>query len=776
MSPVIDLERPRLPVVHTHSLDGCRTRPLADYLKALGVLRIVAEQADADARGAWSGGRFVLRTRLDGAALHRFFLEDYAPSPLLAPWNGGSGFYPKDKTAREKGLLPIKRSEDPRFEAFRLAIHQAESVVADRSKKPEKGYEKNKIIAACRRLWRGAAGDWLDAAVVRDAAGEPAYPALLGSGGNDGRLDFTSNFMQRLVELFGLDGPVGAASLAPDAADHLEGSLLGTGTSNRISGAIGQFSPQVTGGPNGTTGFDGSVALNPWDYLLLLEGSLLLTAGLSRRAAAAGLGQATAPFAVRAVAVGYGNAADSDAGPRGEQWMPLWSAPASLPELQQLFREARAVVSGRPARDGVEMARAVAVRGVDRRLDGFERYGFIERNGLSNLAVPLGRICVPNDIGPEQRLLAEVEGWLSGLHRMAGDKLAPASIKRAAGACDAAMFACTQAEEGNRTTAFQNLLMALAEAEDQLVRSPQFAMKHNARPLSRSGGRRLSEDWLPFVREDSAEFRLALTLSQTVGGPRELHPAHNTWPVRAHWLPLDPTTKPAGRAFLSSESGLRGGPDRCCGGRNLEDDLIALLRRRRLAAIRASDKRLPMRVPHPGLGASAGDLEAFLNQRDGERVLDDARLLRLARGLMAVQAGPSANRSTGKTVPGTRLALFTVLRASLPHHPAKAGSSRINPLPAESNPAIESRVLPLLEAGRGSDALALASRRLRILGSKPTFQTAVVSAAEARRLAASMAFCLHPGTLDSLLKAFTRTPDSDRSSAPSSSAGTHDAP
>ncbi len=36
-----------------HRLGGCAPTPLANYLKALGILRVVAEQADAEARGWW---------------------------------------------------------------------------------------------------------------------------------------------------------------------------------------------------------------------------------------------------------------------------------------------------------------------------------------------------------------------------------------------------------------------------------------------------------------------------------------------------------------------------------------------------------------------------------------------------------------------------------------------------------------------------------------------------------------------------------------------------
>lgn len=43
-----------------HHLDGCAPVPLAHYLKALGILRLVAEQLDPAARGWWEGERFLL--------------------------------------------------------------------------------------------------------------------------------------------------------------------------------------------------------------------------------------------------------------------------------------------------------------------------------------------------------------------------------------------------------------------------------------------------------------------------------------------------------------------------------------------------------------------------------------------------------------------------------------------------------------------------------------------------------------------------------------------
>ena len=77
------------------------------YLKALGVLRLVSEQADPDARGCWRDGVFALETKLDRKGLVKFFLDEYSPTPLLAPWNAGSGFYMKldlDQFLNTKGM------------------------------------------------------------------------------------------------------------------------------------------------------------------------------------------------------------------------------------------------------------------------------------------------------------------------------------------------------------------------------------------------------------------------------------------------------------------------------------------------------------------------------------------------------------------------------------------------------------------------------------------------------------------------------------------------
>src|SRR5690606_19524728 len=97
--------------LHLHKLKGCSPAPLANYLKALGILRLVGEQADERARGWWDGAYFFLLTKLSKEELETFFLEEYEPTPLLSPWNKGCGFFKAD----DLGLCPLENSAAPRF-------------------------------------------------------------------------------------------------------------------------------------------------------------------------------------------------------------------------------------------------------------------------------------------------------------------------------------------------------------------------------------------------------------------------------------------------------------------------------------------------------------------------------------------------------------------------------------------------------------------------------------------------------------------------------------
>ena len=61
---------------HIIPLPGCTPAPLAAYLKALGILRILSGQfPESQPRGCWQGNTFTLVSNCGKDAIVDFFLE-----------------------------------------------------------------------------------------------------------------------------------------------------------------------------------------------------------------------------------------------------------------------------------------------------------------------------------------------------------------------------------------------------------------------------------------------------------------------------------------------------------------------------------------------------------------------------------------------------------------------------------------------------------------------------------------------------------------------------
>jgi CRISPR-associated protein Csx17 len=689
--------------VHVQVLRGCTPEPLAHYLKALGVLRIVAEQCDRHARGFWRNEAFVLVSSLDRKALLEFLATGYSPTPLLAPWNGGSGFYPKDN---KDGIDPIRRSTSPRFAPYRHAIARAQDLLAARAAAP-KDEEKSALLSGYARTQTDIAYAWFSAAVAINREGEGRYPALLGTGGNDGRLDFTNNFMQRLVELLDVDTGVPR----PAALGLLDLALFAGARPGLVDRAIGQFLPGAAGGANSTAGLGAVGRMNPWDLVLMLEGAVVLRVASLRRLDGAELAQAAAPFALRNTTEGYGTAAASDSSARGEQWMPLWSKAASLTEVQHLFGEAK-LASGRgPAQNALEAARAVARIGSTRGVTTFRRFSFIERNGQSNLAISLGAIAVHRS--EHVRLLDQLDGWLDAFRGVARSDHAPASFVADLRRVEGAAFACTssRADPG----AWQRLVMALGEAEQGMVRRPKATHEGRLRPLPR-----LSATWLDAVQDDQPETRVAIAIASGRG------PAgrgfESLGPIRIHCAPLSRTQL----TFETTSEGLAKDPGVVWAGRSLVDDLAACVLRRAISGKQAGCRAFPL---DGGAFALLTDVAAFLEGRLNEAVIGS-----LARGLMSVQFGaPDLRTSKAVRPPGT-LALYAAFRSAYSPVERRLGV-----------PAPEPTALRQLLAARTDEAFRTISARLVAMGLRPKLAVTVASPSAARRIAAALAIPIaHP--------------------------------
>ncbi|MCK9172529.1 MAG: type I-U CRISPR-associated protein Csx17 [Desulfuromonas thiophila] len=696
-------------MIHEHVLGGCTPAPLAHYLKALGILRLVSEQKDPQAAGCWQGEQFVLRTGLSREELERFFLEEYRPTPIVAPWNGGSGFYPNDNKG---GIDSIAAAQTGRLSHYSDVITLARKCVGLREESP-KNDEKSDFLCHLRAHLPDSALLWFDAAVMLTTE-KPEYPPLLGTGGNDGRLDFTNNFMQRVSELF--DSTDGNPS--PKSFVWLSGALSGEAAHGLVTKAIGQFSPGNAGGPNATTGFGTDSLMNPWDFVLMLEGALLFAGAATRRMESSDASILSYPFTVRTTGsgAGCGNVAD-EAPSRAEIWMPLWNKAISAQELRLLLAEGRVTVGRRAARDGLDFARAVGGYGVDRGISSFQRYAFLMRSGKAYLATPLARIKVFRN--PQIDLVAHLDRaqWLERLRRFARDKNAPSSIQQLVRCLEDAIFSLTQ---GGGCAVLQNLLVLIGHIQQTCANSNKAREALVPVPL-------LGQEWALEADDNSHEFRLACALA----GLTE---------IRGNLLPIK-----VNKGKIEWDTGSH---HAVWGGGQLVGNLLRVLNRRLLDAQRGdqADKSLT--------GLPAADLAAVLAFLRGET--DDERIAGLLAGLVNVKLPQHLPR---RELPADQPpATFGLLK---PLFTPDAILQKLGLLPADAHLPLPREIVTLLKTGNRDQvnrAIEIAWRRLRIAGLKlPTHpgQPPDLVGIDGARLAAALMIPLAMGDLARICQPFT---------------------
>ncbi|MBA2591818.1 MAG: type I-U CRISPR-associated protein Csx17 [Pseudomonadota bacterium] len=745
-------------------LHGCTPTPLASYLKALAVLRLVAEAGtegggDPEATGFWRSDEFVLRTRLTEEQLRAFFLERYRPTPLIAPWNGGSGFYFQEGKLKEKDpvtgkklktgvrdqeteatrtVAAIAQSTSRRLADYRDAIATARRVVADFKivEAPENtatDNQKDRFIQAFRNVASDRCLPAMDCSVVI-ASDETSFPPLLGTGGNDGNLDFTNNFMQRLLDV--IDPAADVAR--PRADERLESALFAAPCDRLSASAIGQFAPGSAGGPNAAPGFEGGARINPWDFILMLEGAMLFAASAVRRLEFGDRAILSAPFVVRSRmgTEGAASAGDDDDS-RNEIWMPLWTTPCGVDEVRSLLSEGRATLNGRAARDGLDFARAVARLGVNRGIQSFQRYGFLKRQGKNFLATPLSRVAVRRN--PDADLIAELEhrNWLASVQRYASDENAPNAVRAAAHQLDTGLFALTQ--RAGRT-AMQTVLRRMGKIEAALCASPKSQESVRVPvPI-------LSLPWAIKADDQSAEFRIAAALAglclRNGKGRRVMH-------ARRHLAAVTETLSAEGDREWDPTSRLA-----VWGPGPLAGNLAALLHRRRLEAIAlgAEGEALASQT-----GATRNDLAEFF---DG--ATDDARIGELLAGLACVDwsdAQPPHGDQEAVLPPAFALlkVLFTpetVLRA-------------FNWLPPDRSFRLPAEIPARLAANDAKAAVKLAWQRLRALGVKlPGRNPPRVAGVRGPRWLAALCIPLTFAETGRLLRSLDLSPESELDNVP----------
>lgn len=677
-------------------LSGCASEPLIHYLKALGVMRLVAEQLDNSARGAWRADCFLLETTKTEDELIEFFLNDYKPTPIVSPWNNSSGFYPKDK--KQSGFIEsLCNSSSERFDEFRKTVESAKEIVGQRTEAP-KDDEKAKMLRQARCLFPESALAWLDAAFVLGTE-KPDYLPLLGSGGNDGRFDFTVNLFEKwLTVLPNFNQNIKQQSIS---RNQLRATLFQTPIGLEKA-AVGQFHPGGAGGANASQGVDGDALVNPWDFVFIIEGSLLFASATVRQLAAGARSRASFPFMANSSTIGYGTATANEK-IRAEMWLPLWSNSTSYAEIAHIFKEGRVqFISGnRRARSGFDFARAVAELGVDRGIEAFQRYAFIERNGQANLAAPLGVFEVRER--PLASMLFDFDRWLDNLRRSTNDaKKTPPRFVRAAKNIEEASFKLCA--DGSKES-LREVFVALGAAERELSNGEKFRADKFLSPLAN-----LSTRWAKETNDYSDEFQIARALASIISADGRNSIRENLESVEFN-----------GRNYIWAN----GSTSAAWSVGGLAENLSNVLNRRSI------DARKDGKNSHPPMNsrrfASLGAVAAFLNaETDDERLEDYLFALSLINWRNAKQHEPRETKNQSRNLPR----IYALLKLLfLPD----GNFYRVGE-PIKHEPAI----IPLLRAGRIADALEIAERRLKSSGIAPLTKDFYFPDEEGARLAAAL--------------------------------------
>ena len=770
-------------------LNGCKSEPFASYLKALAVLRIVSSQADVSAKGRWEHGTFILESKLDLDGLLEFFLKEYRPTPIVAPWNGGSGFSEGDKRV---GLDALHISSDLRFDAYRQTIeailtmqempsrgltikqlmdkvdettrkmsgktradnemvltwardalekHKSTLVMIDPTSKSienleqeaknvatsaktialainevlkpakkvrtiakrlERASGKEQIIQACRDRLPDAAVEWIDAAVVVGAEGEVEYPPILGSGGNEGRLDYTNNFMFCINRL--LIDP----SALSESRDNLVNALIGEPSDSYENSPVGQFDPGRAGGYNqGPNIEQKDFTMNPWNYVLTLEGAVAWSSSIGKRSMPGGKSLLKSPFTVKLKAVGYTSSSGKDEkDAKAELWAPLWGKAITYGELKTFISEGRADVGRRMARNTIEFAEAVSTLGVDRGITEFVRYDLLKRRGDRFIALPAGRF--PVTYRRESDLIRELDQTLRELDEFLREfENPPAQYSSARRNLDKTIYDALLTGGAHRLKA---IIAAIGDMEMLLATRDLSKKPKLKRPLSG-----LTARWLNAADDGTVEFRIARALSS-------IGPTGDVGPIRANLEPVDPKAP-----YKWSESGYQ----MEWRGNSVATRMANLLSRRLMDAARLNTDSNPL---FASFGLAMSDIAAFI---DG--VTDDLLIEQLLFGMQWIKwadrdaVSRAARNAAMPTTDSEGIfprhwAMLKLL--FLPHYIDVIPGCRVSVVS-------EQAVLPLLKSGRIADACEIARRRLFSSGLNP-LKAGVTNFGNGERIAAAL--------------------------------------
>lgn len=786
---------------HVLTLRGCTPEPLGNYLKALGVFRLLAEQADPDVHAWWEDRVFRIASKWSDQDVIQFFLTGvgqaklpaYSPTPIFAPWGGRPGFY-KDGNREAKSRLTrilIGARRDARLRAAATTIQTIRRELRKRGwlkTKPKK--DKLAVMTASRNFWPAPAVDWFDACLAIEE--EPRFGFLYGTGGNEGSADITNNFWELVEEVIGLPTPQGHAE------ETLMSALFDTARASGTSRTAGQHFPSASESPNIGQEFVGATSANPWDVILMMEGCVLFSGATTKRLSQYGKRKAAFPFMVDHVATGEPQVSLKDEPKqdaktircRAEFWLPLWRQPTTLAEIAALLTEGRLQrTGGDPAGHSIDAMEAIASLGISKGIEAFHRVGLFERRGKGYyVAAALGDFPTPRQVHPMSELLGELSSVRDQAYR---------NLREGPGVPDRVLvsrrrmslaFAAVLGRHSEHELDPEDAVRVLCSIS-QLEREVS-SLKDHARRLAPCPP--LSPKWLELA-PNASEYRLARAISAIVPWGERERQGRTTLAIEALRANLSPVAR-RGNSWQWDETSRSAVWAR---GADLFDNLASVLRRRLIDATKGTGDGLPLWSGH---SAAFSDLLALWNDGvDQERVADLIHALALvdtetwkAESIASQQQArdPTPDLYSGavwfdpddephvRPEPVTwrdRLLMisqdlrdafalprvYSLLKlcfvgGALPARPIEgrpAGRSGEEPFP----PAAP-EILNLLQAGRLADAVEVAARRLGAKGYPTIIETRGRGAAEldmapedCRRLAGMLLIPVrHAGVLAAL--------------------------
>lgn len=397
-------------------IGGLHASCLGDYLAALGVLRAATVmEMDGCIRGYWRSERFFLYGPVltcNRETLCKYLLQKWEPTPFERWWSKAQAESKKDPDA-----LPKVRASE-----------------------------------------RDERVDQLDAVMVQ--ANRRIFNDLFGTGGNIGKRNLAAVW-RRSLEL----------SKTPEANSWLKHTLFGIDDVSlpdlKGAGTWFVFSNKTF---NSGQEWYREGRLSPWSFLLAMEGALLLRGGVHRRLGTQTKGKAVFPFMCRPTAP----ATDGQvAHGKCEFWAPLWNKPATMAEIEALFRGGLAEVGGRPASAPHEFAAAALDAAVDAGVSAFIRFDLRQTTSAQVFeALPREQIYVRRRRGPRysRLLLPLITGrWIDRLPYEPQDSKQRGKFVGLRGPVEAAIVHVSEDPEDSER--WRGLLLLIAQTQQRIDRN-----------------------------------------------------------------------------------------------------------------------------------------------------------------------------------------------------------------------------------------------------------------------------------------------------------------